>query len=1778
MKKLLMTMVLMPFMALAGQLTVTFNANGGSGTMSSQTIPAGGSAVLKSNSFTRPGYRFVGWGEYVSEYDEIWLSYYAGDRIYADGYSGAVTLYAMWAKSSITITFDPSGGSVSPVTKTVSFGSSITLPTPSRNGCEFYGWKNACGIYPAGARYTYDGMDCEYDDFTFVADWRELWPTSYRTSFSKTDVWDYYDDWGDWQSPVLMDPGGATGSQRLYVVRDEYDDDGKSIVPDCPYSRQGYEFAGWAYYDACGHAESFEYMGTYIGGYVGVVQPGERIALCGVSALVATWRANSYTVTFNANGGSCSTSSKQYSSGSTLGTLPTATRSGYTFDGWYTSSSGGTKVTSSTAVTGAMTLYAHWNVSGSGVALTTALNVSGISFSNGGNATWFGQTAVSHDGSSAARSGQIGANQSSSMQTTVTGPADISFWWKVSSESVDYDYLEFLIDGVQQEKIGGTGGSWAQKRYSIGSGSHTLKWNYRKDGSVDEGDDCGWVDQLVVSGFPSGPSETYYVNGATGSDSNSGLSSSSAKKTIQAAINAAANGDTVSVSEGTYKENLSLAKRISLIAVNPLQVTINGNQSGHCINITSGAAGCVVDGFVLYNGAPTNSGNKYGGGIDCTVDATIRNCHFKDNGNSNQHFAGGIHTTNGAKVLVYNCLFTGNRAYACGGASLTEGESIATFDRCTVYGNYSDNYIGQQGGLGVANTGTIMVKNTIAWGNSGQQVAAYGSSYGAESTINISYSCVQGGAAANGAGHFTNGSGNISSDPKFTNAANGDFSLQSTSPCINAGNPSDTDPDGTRADMGFSVTRIQYPEVPGASTYTVTFNANGGSCSTSSKQYSNGSTLGTLPTATRSGYAFDGWYTASSGGTKVTSSTTVTRAVTYYAHWTKVATYCEVAFDVNGGEGGTIWRDVEMGKPVGTLPSPVRSKHKFLGWYTQRDGGTKISSSTKVTSDVTYYAHWQYDGSVYVQTVLSEYSEDMGTVSGGNKSVKGGSSVTLTAKAAKGCVFSRWYPVGVSDEEWDEFWNTHEVYNPTLKVTPGSSDISFEAHFISIEDDGLCISGSEEWNNAVGVPLREAASPWDCERYVEVEHGSLLKFTVSGVPTGVKYKVHNGALLFYGTPTKEGVYWVTYTAKNASGYQATSVIKWTIGNPKPTDYDDIGLNKKSDDWERMCNLLVGREIEDSLCVDNWNSGCAYCGDGEITKWAISGLPTGLKLQQNCHGRYVITGMPTKAGKFTMTITATYADRHTAKAVQTIVVEDYGSAYVKVAVMPGQEYMGSASGGGVCARASKAKLTAKANKGYVFAGWYDEDGNRWRNTDSGDWRKASDSYIVRLDEWPEFYARFVPQSSDRSVSIRCPSEWNVECSDVGNLLYDACSFDVDSASLPTVTASGLPSGCKFDKVNMRLVFEKQPQKPGISKVTIKAKNVSGATDERVIYVKVPNLRSDVFDGIDYDGDYRIPQYDSMECRRAWGFSVEPGWTVSVSGLPPGLKLVKSEDGTLLGIIGTATKAGAYTVTLTAKRGSVSEKATFTIIVDPLPSYAIGIFNGVLPGECYDCGDARGTFTMTSTASGKLSATLITELGDKYTFSANSWNCISDEECYAYFTKKGKSGCGDVEQHISVSVRKDSAWDDYQLTGNFFVDGCRVGGEGEIVAQRNPFGKVGKDYENWEAHSIAATLAGYGKMGAFAIDLGYGEYELACPNCIDMPYYGAMPDLTFTVTVDGAVKVAGKIGGKSVSGSSTLRVVDGEWRADFMLLVGKTPIAIRAYFEDGGFSTGSGAVGR
>lgn len=137
--------------------------------------------------------------------------------------------------------------------------------------------------------------------------------------------------------------------------------------------------------------------------------------------------------------------------------------------------------------------------------LAASVNAPSLNWTTFGDATWFPQTNTTHDGISAAQSGQLGFPQTSSLQTTVTGPGTLTFWWKVSCYNSSYVGLNFFINSVGQATIQGEV-DWQQKSYYLGEGTQTLLWIYFNNTSASSGQNAGWVDQ--VSFTPGGTPPT----------------------------------------------------------------------------------------------------------------------------------------------------------------------------------------------------------------------------------------------------------------------------------------------------------------------------------------------------------------------------------------------------------------------------------------------------------------------------------------------------------------------------------------------------------------------------------------------------------------------------------------------------------------------------------------------------------------------------------------------------------------------------------------------------------------------------------------------------------------------------------------------------------------------------------------------------------------------------------------------------------------------------------------------------------------------------------------------------------------------------------------------------------------------------------------------------------------------------------------------------------------------------------------------------------------------
>lgn len=169
---------------------------------------------------------------------------------------------------------------------------------------------------------------------------------------------------------ITINMNGGTATNNHTSMQVAMGSNGWYVFNGLQPTRKGYKFKG-LYTAASGGEQIYNENGLAVGDgtywQVSLVGDGSgsvnyKWIYPGNVTLYAQWTPSSYTVNFNANGGSVSTASKSVTYNSTYGTLPTPTRSGYRFKGWYTSSSGGSQVTSSTKVTitANQTLYAQW--------------------------------------------------------------------------------------------------------------------------------------------------------------------------------------------------------------------------------------------------------------------------------------------------------------------------------------------------------------------------------------------------------------------------------------------------------------------------------------------------------------------------------------------------------------------------------------------------------------------------------------------------------------------------------------------------------------------------------------------------------------------------------------------------------------------------------------------------------------------------------------------------------------------------------------------------------------------------------------------------------------------------------------------------------------------------------------------------------------------------------------------------------------------------------------------------------------------------------------------------------------------------------------------------------------------------------------------------------------------------------------------------------------------------------------------------------------------------
>lgn len=189
------------------------------------------------------------------------------------------------------------------------------------------------------------------------------------------------------------------------------------------------------------------------------------------------------------------------------------------------------------------------------------------------------------------------------------------------------------------------------------------------------------------------------------------LSVPSQYPTIQAAINAAVDGDLVDVANGTYTENINfLGKQITVKGKGVNKSTILGSNGGSAVTIASGeTASALLTGFSIKLGTGTPiSGKLYGGGIYIAggSDPTIANCAI---GFNTADFGAGLFIDVGSDPLIQDCLVANNvtGTSGLGGGIYIAGNPILDGNRITE--NTATN--GTGGGVYAVNTTTTFINN-----------------------------------------------------------------------------------------------------------------------------------------------------------------------------------------------------------------------------------------------------------------------------------------------------------------------------------------------------------------------------------------------------------------------------------------------------------------------------------------------------------------------------------------------------------------------------------------------------------------------------------------------------------------------------------------------------------------------------------------------------------------------------------------------------------------------------------------------------------------------------------------------------------------------------------------------------------------------------------------------------------------------------------------------------------------------------------------------------------
>jgi uncharacterized repeat protein (TIGR02543 family) len=909
---------------------VTWDAAGGTPATQVGSVTYDG-AYTEPTQPTKQGYTFAGWyTEQNGGGSQIKFGT-TGQTIYNPAVPGAHTLYAKWTVNQYVVVFVTNGGSpVNDITQ--NYGTNFTFPTTTMEGYTFFAWYEntelTLGEHKSGTQGTITA-ETKY----YYAKWT---PHTYTVQYNGTGA----------TSGTMQDTNFVYGVWQNLATNG--------------YSRTGYSFSGWNKV-ADGSGESYV-QNQNVRNLTSV--DGARITL------YAQWSANNYTVKYNANGGTgtMEDSSHTYGVASPL-RANTFVKEGYQFLSWNTAANGsGTSYADAQQVSGVtssgtITLYAQWGA-----------RTYQVTWSKNDGTTDSVTTTATYDANyvlpeAPTRVGYafVGWYTGASDGTEITGSTVV----KITEATTYYAHWQANSYVVRYNGNGATGGTMSDSSHIYDVSKNLTKNAYEKTGytfmgwnTVQNGSGTAYTDEQAVMNLTAVSGGVYNLYAQWGVNSYSLTFYADGGKVLE----------TEDWTQRSYSYTGALGALSSLVQPTRTGYIFTGWYNGEALVSANLFDGSYTNGTVTATGAINATGTAITTGlIEVTAGkvytlsgygATSNKWHFYNSSNtyvgmqqSNtaQYTAGAngylrIEFPSGIDgalrtglVLEENMSSTYGSVFGAAGGELT-----AHWSPITYYVSYNGN--GSTGGSTAGTEHVYTVESALAangytktgyhWIN--WSTAASGGTIitQAYNLTSVSYETVTLYAVWEANTYTVTWNGNAGS-PETTETT----AVYDTNYVLPA-SPARTGYDfagwytqaigGTQITGGTTVKITEdttYYAHWTASSYEVTWNANGGSPSIAKTTVTYDASYVLPAEPTRVGYTFAGWFTASSGGTEITGSTTVkiTQATTYFAHWS--ANSYQVTWNAAGGEPASQTNSVSYMGTYTEPTEPTKVGYAFSGWY-----------------------------------------------------------------------------------------------------------------------------------------------------------------------------------------------------------------------------------------------------------------------------------------------------------------------------------------------------------------------------------------------------------------------------------------------------------------------------------------------------------------------------------------------------------------------------------------------------------------------------------------------------------------------------------------------------------------------------------------------------------------------------------------------------------------------------------------------------------------------------